>query len=145
MIKQSKADNRIKVLICDDSALIRVTLRKMIESDPGLMVLDSARNGLEAIEKSDRLDPDVIIMDINMPKLDGISALRQIVKKKKAPVIMFSALTDQGAKATMDALQKINVTKVKHYDIENLGLVEGDRKEENMTVEETPVTSTGGA
>jgi two-component system chemotaxis response regulator CheB len=94
-----------KVLICDDSAFLRVTLRKVIESDPGLRVIDVARNGAEAVEKAIRLKPDVITMDIFMPVMDGVTALKDIVRLKIAPVIMLSSISKEDAQATMEAIE----------------------------------------
>jgi len=95
----------IKVLICDDSAFLRVTLRKIIESDPLLQVLDVARNGAEAVEKAIRLKPDVVTMDVFMPLVDGLTALKDIVRMKIAPVIMLSSFTPEDAQATIEAIE----------------------------------------
>ena len=97
--------NKIKILICDDSAFLRVMMRRIIESDPGLHVVDIARNGEEAIEKAIRLRPDVITLDLHMPVVDGLTALKDIVRLKIAPVIMLSAATGEDAPATMEAME----------------------------------------
>jgi two-component system chemotaxis response regulator CheB len=97
--------NKIKILICDDSAFLRVTMRRIIESDPGIEVVDIARNGEEAIEKAIRLKPDVIILGLHMPVVDGLTALKDIVRLKIAPVIMLSAATTEDALATMEAME----------------------------------------
>lgn len=97
--------NKMNILICNDSASLRVTLRRIIESDPGIEVIDIARNGEEAIEKAIRLKPDVIILDLHMPVVDGLSALKDIVRLKIAPVIMLSAATTEDAQATMEAME----------------------------------------
>jgi len=94
----------IRVLICDDSAMMRRTLKKMIEADPGLTVAGTARDGDDAIEKARDLRPDVITMDINMPGTDGITAMQYIVDEKIAPVLMVSSLTQEGAETTFEAL-----------------------------------------
>ena len=96
---------KIGVLICDDSALMRMTLKKLIEADEELYVAGAARDGEDAIEKARRLRPDVVTMDINMPGLDGLSALQVIVHEKIAPVIMVSSLTQEGAVTTFEALE----------------------------------------
>ncbi len=96
--------NKIKILICDDSAFLRVTLRRIIESDPGIQVIDIARNGEEAIEKAIRLKPDVIALDLHMPVVDGLTALKDIVRLKIAPVIMLSAATTKDAPAAREAM-----------------------------------------
>jgi len=97
--------NKIKILICDDSAFLRVTLRRIIESDPGIQVIDIARNGEEAIEKAIRLKPDVIALDLHMPVVDGLTALKDIVRLKIAPVIMLSAATTKDAPAAREAME----------------------------------------
>jgi two-component system chemotaxis response regulator CheB len=97
--------DKIKILICDDSAFLRVTLRRIIESDPLIDVVDFARNGEEAIEKAIRLHPDVITMDLHMPVVDGLTALKDIVRLKIAPVIMLSAATKEDAYSTLEAME----------------------------------------
>ncbi len=94
----------IKVLICDDSAMMRRTLKKIIEADPDLTVIGTARNGDDAVAKARDLRPDVVTMDINMPGIDGITAMQYIVDEKIAPVLMVSSLTQEGAEATFEAL-----------------------------------------
>lgn len=96
---------RIKVLICEDSALMRKTLEKIVNSDIELEVIGLARDGKEAVEKAMTLRPDVITMDINMPVMDGLTALQLIVEKNIAPVIMVSSLTKEGALVTFEALE----------------------------------------
>jgi len=97
--------HKIGVLVCDDSALMRKTLRQIIESDKDLQVVATARNGNDAVKKARELKPDVITMDINMPDLDGITALQIIVEEGIAPVIMVSSLTQEGALITFEALE----------------------------------------
>lgn len=92
------------VLICDDSALMRRTLTKVIESSPDLYVAGTARDGEDAVNKARELKPDVVTMDINMPRLDGITALQIIVDEKIAPVLMISSLTRDNAEITFEAL-----------------------------------------
>jgi two-component system chemotaxis response regulator CheB len=94
----------IKVLVVDDSAFMRRTLSKMLEKDSALMVVGTASNGLEAVEKVETLKPDVVTMDIEMPVMNGIEALKRIMAKYPLPVIMFSSLTKEGAEITMEAL-----------------------------------------
>ncbi|MBF0200805.1 MAG: chemotaxis response regulator protein-glutamate methylesterase [Desulfamplus sp.] len=95
---------KISVLICDDSALMRRSLTKIIEADPDLSVADFARDGKDAVAKAKALRPDVITMDINMPVMDGITALQHIMAEEIAPVIMVSSLTQEGAAATFEAM-----------------------------------------
>ncbi|MFW8601002.1 chemotaxis-specific protein-glutamate methyltransferase CheB [Desulfobacterota bacterium M19] len=94
----------INILICDDSALMRRSLKKIIESDRRLNVIGTARDGEDAVLKARELRPDVVTMDINMPLLDGISAMQHIVDEKIAPVLMVSSLTQEGAEATFESL-----------------------------------------
>lgn len=94
----------INVLVCDDSALMRRSLKKIIESDRRLKVIGTARDGEDAVLKARELRPDVVTMDINMPILDGISAMQHIVDEEIAPVLMVSSLTQEGAEITFESL-----------------------------------------
>ncbi len=94
----------IRVLICDDSALMRRSLKKIVESDSRLEVIATARDGEDAVNKARDLHPDVVTMDVNMPGMDGISALQIIIHEKIAPVLMVSSLTQEGALVTFEAL-----------------------------------------
>ena len=94
----------IKVLVVDDSSFFRRRVSEIINSEPRLEVMDVATNGKEAVDKALRLKPDVITMDIEMPVMDGITAVREIMAKGPIPILMFSSLTHDGAKATLDAL-----------------------------------------
>lgn len=96
---------KIRVLICDDSALMRRMLKNIIESDPQLEVVGAARDGKDVIRKAEELKPDVITLDINMPNMDGLTALKILVEKQIAPVIMVSSLTQDGAPITLEALE----------------------------------------
>ncbi len=93
----------IKVLVADDSAFMRTAITRMIESDPHLKVVGMATNGVEALEKAAELKPDVITLDIEMPKLDGLSVLRRLMEENPLPVIMISSLSREGAEATLEA------------------------------------------
>jgi len=95
---------KIKVLICDDSALMRTSLKKIVESSPDLFVVGAARDGVDAVAKARELRPDVITMDINMPGMDGITALQIIMAENIAPVVMVSSLTQEGAQVTFEAM-----------------------------------------
>jgi len=94
----------IRVLVADDSAFMRTALTRMIESDPGLRVSDTAQNGNEALEKIRASQPDVVTLDVEMPGLDGLETLRRIMKDFPRPVIMVSSLTQEGAEITLEAL-----------------------------------------
>ncbi len=96
---------KIRVLIVDDSALVRKLLRDVISADPGMEVVGVAANGVEAIRSVIELQPDVVTMDINMPEMDGLSALEYIMRKNPLPVVMLSALAQRGAAATLKALE----------------------------------------
>lgn len=93
-----------KVLVVDDSTFFRRRVSEILNQSPDLTVVGDARNGQEAIEKVRQLDPDVVTMDIEMPIMDGITALKEIMAQHPVPTIMFSSLTYEGAQATLDAL-----------------------------------------
>lgn len=107
----------IRVLIVDDSAFMRMAIRKMLETDPSIKVIGVARDGIEAIEKSLTLKPDVITMDITMPDMDGIEAVEKIMSKNPTPIIMVSAITRAGANATVKALEKGAIDYVNKDDL----------------------------
>jgi len=94
-----------RVLVVDDSGFFRRRVSEMLEADPMIKVIGMAEDGEQAIKKAAELKPDVITMDIEMPVLDGISATRKIMATMPIPIIMFSSLTTDGAKATLDALE----------------------------------------
>jgi two-component system chemotaxis response regulator CheB len=94
----------VNVLIVDDSAFMRNTLAGMISSDPDINVIGIARDGIEAVEKVAELKPDIVTLDVEMPRMDGIEALRHIMAHNPVPVLMVSSLTTDGAKVTLDAL-----------------------------------------
>ena len=96
--------NQIKVLVVDDSALMRQIIVKMLESDPLLKVVNYARNGEDALAKIKTYKPDVVTMDVEMPELCGISALKRIMRENPVPVVMLSSLTTAGASKTLEAL-----------------------------------------
>jgi two-component system chemotaxis response regulator CheB len=95
----------LKVLVVDDSSFFRRRVSDIINAAPRLEVVDVAINGKEAVEKALALKPDVITMDIEMPVMDGITAVREIMNAQPTPILMFSSLTHEGAKATLDALE----------------------------------------
>jgi two-component system chemotaxis response regulator CheB len=95
---------QIKVLVVDDSRFYRRRLGEILDKEVDIHVIGTAENGRDAIEKNISLTPDVITMDIEMPIMDGISAVREIMKSRPVPVLMFSSLTAEGAQATLDAL-----------------------------------------
>jgi two-component system chemotaxis response regulator CheB len=94
----------IKILVVDDSSFFCQQLTQILNADPELKVIGIANNGKDAIAKSRQLKPDVITMDIEMPVMDGITALKQIMLIDPVPVLMISSLTYEGAKLTLDAM-----------------------------------------
>ncbi len=93
-----------RVLIVDDSSFFQSRLKDIINENPELEVVGIATNGQEAIEKDEKLKPDVISMDYEMPFVDGITAVRTILSKRSVPIVMFSSMTYEGARITLEAL-----------------------------------------
>lgn len=93
------------VLVVDDSAFMRRAISQIIESDPELFVVGIARDGEDAVEKVSRLKPHLVTMDVEMPKMNGIEALKQIMDSSPVPVVMLSSRTGEGAKETLQALE----------------------------------------
>jgi len=96
---------KIKVLIIDDSALIRQLLQEIMKGDPMLEVVGTASDPLIAREKIKKLAPDVLTLDIEMPKMDGITFLKNLMRLRPMPVIMISTLTEAGADVTLESLE----------------------------------------
>ena len=96
--------NPVRVLVVDDSALMRKMIPQIIERDEGIQVVGTAMDGEFAIKKMDELKPDVVTLDLDMPRMDGMETLRVIVRNHRVPVIVVSAHTTQGASATFKAL-----------------------------------------
>jgi two-component system chemotaxis response regulator CheB len=94
----------VKVLVVDDSGFFRRRLSEILSSDPNISVVGTASNGREAIDQALALKPDVITMDYEMPLMDGITSVRAIMQRCPTPVLMFSSLTHEGARVTLDAL-----------------------------------------
>lgn len=94
-----------KVLIVDDSSFFRKRLKEIIESDPTMTVVGEAKDGKEGVDMTVKLRPDVITMDVEMPVMDGITSVKEIMTKCPTPVMMFSSLTHEGASATFKALE----------------------------------------
>ncbi len=97
--------DKTSVLIIDDSAFMRKSLSLMLESDPSISVVGTARNGLEGYEQTIKLKPNIITLDIEMPIMDGLTALKKIMTDCPTSVIMVSSLTSEGADATLKALE----------------------------------------
>lgn len=118
----------INVLVVDDSAFFRTAITRMLTKDPEIQIAGIARDGDEAIELVHKLKPDVITLDVEMPKRDGLSALKVIMAERPTPVIMVSSLTVEGAEATLKALElgavdfipKYQGGSVAHLDVAEL-------------------------
>ncbi len=95
----------MRVLVVDDSAFMRKAITTMLGEDSSIDVIGTARNGREAVEMAERLQPDVITLDIEMPEMDGLTALRKIMQRCPTQVIMVSSLTTEGSHATLTALK----------------------------------------
>ncbi len=134
-------NNRIKVLIVDDSAFMRNVLTKMIASDHDFRVVGTARDGVEAVDKVLSLRPDIVTLDVEMPRMNGIEALKLIMDKHPLPVLMVSSLTTEGAETTLEALElgavdfipknladlSVNIVKIKEHLLNMLKTI-GRRK-----------------
>jgi two-component system chemotaxis response regulator CheB len=96
--------SRIKVMIVDDSAVVRQTVRQALERDAGIEVIAAASDPLFAISHMQRQWPDVIVLDIEMPRMDGLTFLKKIMTERPTPVVICSSLAESGAAATMQAL-----------------------------------------
>ena len=96
--------SKVRVLIADDSALMRKLLSEILNQDPDIEVVAAVSDAFEAREEIKRLNPDVLTLDIEMPKMDGISFLEKLMRLRPMPVVMISAMTEKGADITMKAL-----------------------------------------
>ena len=96
---------KISVLIVDDSALVRQVLTEIIDSSKTLLVVGTARDPMDAREKIKQLNPDVLTLDIEMPKMDGVTFLKNLMRLRPMPVVMISTLTEAGADITLEALE----------------------------------------
>jgi len=97
-------NRRLKVLIVDDSALVRRILTELLSTDPEMEVVGAASDAYMARDKIKALNPDVITLDVEMPKMDGVTFLRNLMRLRPMPVVMVSSLTEHGAEITLDAL-----------------------------------------
>lgn len=96
---------KVRVLIVDDSVVARKLVSMTLEADPDIEVIGTARNGLIGVQKVEQLRPDLVVMDVEMPVMSGLEALKEVRKTHpRLPVIMFSTLTESGASTTLDAL-----------------------------------------
>ncbi len=122
-------DKPVRVLVVDDSALIRKVLREILDSDPGIEVIATAGDPLIAREKIRNLNPDVVTLDIEMPKLDGLSFLERIMRLRPMPVVMISSLTERGSDVAVQALRMgaVDALPKPKVDIRS-GLIDGARE-----------------
>lgn len=95
----------VRVLIVDDSSFMRRSLETLMDKSPDIEIVGTAANGQEALEMCRDLDPDVVTLDIEMPVMDGLTALKKIMAENPLPVIMISSLTSEGADVTLEALE----------------------------------------
>src|SRR5215212_5911118 len=96
---------KIRVLVVDDSAVMRKLIPGILERDGDIEVVATAIDGDFALNKIEQLKPDVVTLDLDMPRMDGLTTLRHIISRHALPVIMLSSLTFQGASSTMQALE----------------------------------------
>lgn len=141
----------VKVLVVDDSGFFRRRLTEILSSDSGIDVIGTATNGREAIDQVVALRPDVITMDYEMPMMNGITAVRNIMQRCPTPVLMFSSLTHEGARVTLDALDagavdflpknfediSRNPEKVKHLLCEKIRSIARSNRHPQRTVTPT--------
>ncbi len=137
---------QIKILVVDDSAFMRKSISIMLESDPGIKVIAIARDGEEGYKLAKSLLPDLITLDIEMPKMDGLTALKKIMADCPTSVIMLSSLTTEGAEVTLKALEygavdfipkelsyvNVNIVKIKDELINKVKEIVKQRKMQNM-------------
>ena len=98
-------NSKVKVLVIDDSELIRTLLTEILSSDPHIDVVGTAIDPFDAREKIKSLNPDVLTLDIEMPRMDGITFLKNVMRLRPMPIVMISTLTEKGADITLEALQ----------------------------------------
>jgi two-component system chemotaxis response regulator CheB len=101
----SNSNSPVKVLIADDSAFMRTALSRMVESDNSLCVVGTAQTGPETLTMIDRLQPDVVTLDIDMPGLSGLEILKRVMHDSPRPIIMISSMAQEGAEAALEALE----------------------------------------
>lgn len=144
--------DKIRVLVVDDSFLMRKMISDIINSDPGLAVIDKADNGREALNKILTLKPDVVTLDVNLPLLDGINVLEEIMRTQPTRVIMLSAHTKRGAEATIRALElgamdfiskpsgeiSLDLPKLKEEIISKIKLASGVKIDKFLSVSVAP-------
>ncbi|HEY2732667.1 MAG TPA: chemotaxis response regulator protein-glutamate methylesterase, partial [Polyangiales bacterium] len=116
------ADSIVRVLVVDDSALVRKLLSAILTDDPGIEVVGTAADPYEAREKIKALSPDVVTLDVEMPKMDGLTFLRNLMRLRPMPVVMVSSLTEASADITIAALE---AGAIDYVSKPKLGVAEG--------------------
>ncbi len=122
----------MKVLVVDDSAFMRRAVSQMLASDPQIEVVGTAKNGREGLEMAKKLSPDVITLDIEMPEMDGLTALRRIMQECPTQVLMLSSLTTEGSHAALQAL-KLGAADVLAKDVSQVSLSITNIKDDLLT------------
>ncbi len=131
----------VRILVVDDSAFMRKAISVMLEEEPDFRVAATAKDGIEAIEMTRKYRPDIITMDIEMPRMDGITALKEIMSFQPTPVLVISSLTVDGAEATVKAMQagavdfipkqlsfvSLDIIKIKKDLIEKIRAIAGSK------------------
>lgn len=126
-------DKRIRVLIVDDSALMRLLLTKLLASDPEIDVVGTASDPLQASQKIEELSPDVLTLDVEMPHMDGLTFLANLMKTHPLPVVMVSSLTQHGCETTIKALELGAVDFFPKPTLQQLSISNGDAALELLT------------
>jgi two-component system chemotaxis response regulator CheB len=130
---------KIRVLVVDDSAFMRKAIVNMLSSDPAIEVIGTARDGQDGVDQVLEKKPDLVTLDVEMPRMNGLEALRVIMEKWPVPVLMLSSLTEEGAQATLEALDlgavdflpksldslSINIVKIQRELIEKVKAIAG--------------------
>jgi two-component system, chemotaxis family, protein-glutamate methylesterase/glutaminase len=119
----------IRVLIVDDSAFMRQIFFRLLSNDPELLVVATARDGVDALIKIEQYKPDVVTLDVAMPNMDGLECLAQIMRKHPLPVIMVSSLTTDGAEPTLHSLELGAVDYVAKTSTTQIEELEGIQQE----------------
>ena len=122
----------IKVLVIDDSALVRSLLAEIINAAPGMVLVGAAPDAYVARDMVKRFSPDVITLDIEMPRMDGLAFLERLMHARPTPVIMISTLTEVGAEATLRALE---LGALDFIPKPKIGIASGIREYEDVLVE----------
>jgi two-component system chemotaxis response regulator CheB len=137
------SDKQIKVLVVDDSALMRKQICSILETDPEIKVVGDAKDGEDALEQLAGVKPDVVTLDVEMPRMNGITALKHIMMKHAVPTVMISALTSEGSKTTFDALRYGAVEVVSKPSRRDTDSLEAQRKDIISKVKRAALIRTG--